>query len=304
MIKFTEGGIADLWPDQTSPEFKALSYALKRAICMVVEKADQTKCFADVDKLPEDILDYFAVEMRTMYYRQDMPIEQKRIIIKKTMEWYSKAGTPYAVAELSEIVFGVGKVVEWPDYDEPPYTRGTFDIVTSAIMTPDIITTLTGLLMRVKNTRSHIRRVVIERELHSATSAAITQVATQEAAALNILNGDIDLRNGWKFGAALYAIQETFVLNHLKEQDAETENGLRFAGVPITTSVIPVQAYDSFAEDAELKSKEYVAGQGVTRERSTAVLNDTSGETEAKQTANEAQAGITTVVNTFIKEEH
>ena len=85
MIKFYEGELADLWPDQKSPEFLALSYALKNAIILLKEKADKTKCYSDIDKLDEGVLDYLAVELRTLYYSQDLPIEQKREIIKKTM---------------------------------------------------------------------------------------------------------------------------------------------------------------------------------------------------------------------------
>ena len=38
MIKFYEGELADLWPDQKSPEFLALSYALKNAIILLKEQ--------------------------------------------------------------------------------------------------------------------------------------------------------------------------------------------------------------------------------------------------------------------------
>lgn len=94
--------------------------------------------FSDIDKLDEKTLDYFAVEQRAMYYSQTLPIEQKKAIIKNTLNWYTKAGTPAAVSEMVDVVLGGGKVVEWFDFDEPPYTPGTFDIVTSALMTSDI----------------------------------------------------------------------------------------------------------------------------------------------------------------------
>ena len=195
MIKFYEGELADLWPDQKSPEFLALSYALKNAIILLKEKADKTKCYSDIDKLDEGVLDYLAVELRTMYYNQDLPIEQKREIIKKTMLWYTKAGTVPAVAEMIEVIFGTGKIVEWPDYTEPPYTRGTFDIITSVVMTEDVMERLINIIRRVKNVRSHIRRVVIERELHSAMHAAIPIITGASASYVtNELQGSAETR--------------------------------------------------------------------------------------------------------------
>lgn len=163
MIKFTEGGISDLWKDQTSPEFQALSYTLQNAIIWVKEKAEQSRCYSNIDLLTEEVLDYLAVEMRTMYYSQDMTLEQKREIIKNTMKWYSKAGTPSAVEELIQAVFGEGKVTEWFNFQEGPYTPGTFDIETSAQLTFDMIAKFNQIIKKVKNTRSHLRRIWVVR---------------------------------------------------------------------------------------------------------------------------------------------
>lgn len=116
MIKLSEGGIAEMWKDEKSPEMQAISYALQKAVAMVIEKAEKTKCFSDIDKLDEKTLDYFAVEQRAMYYSQTLPIEQKKAIIKNTLNWYTKAGTPAAVSEMVDVVLGGGKVVEWFDF--------------------------------------------------------------------------------------------------------------------------------------------------------------------------------------------
>ena len=304
MIKFYEGELADLWPDQKSPEFLALSYALKNAIILLKEKADKTKCYSDIDKLDEGVLDYLAVELRTMYYSQDLPIEQKREIIKKTMLWYIKAGTVPAVAEMIEVIFGTGKIVEWPDYTEPPYTRGTFDIITSAIMTEDVMERLTNIIRRVKNVRSHIRRVVIERELHSAMHAAIFQVATQESTTLNLLRGDSDIRPASRYGALLFVTaSETVVLNHTIG-DANTENHLHHAAIPITTGVPASYVTNELQGSAETRIRENIATMGAAESSRSTVTNDTTGSATAKGKVLEAQRGVAIIANTFIKEEH
>ena len=43
MIKLSEGGIAEMWKDEKSPEMQAISYALQKAVAMVIEKAEKTK---------------------------------------------------------------------------------------------------------------------------------------------------------------------------------------------------------------------------------------------------------------------
>lgn len=304
MIKFYEGELADLWPDQKSPEFLALSYALKNAIILLKEKADKTKCYSDIDKLDEGVLDYLAVELRTMYYNQDLPIEQKKEIIKKTMLWYTKAGTVPAVAEMIEVIFGTGKIVEWPDYTDPPYTRGTFDIITSAIMTEDVMERLTNIVRRVKNVRSHIRRVVIERELHSAIRAAIFQVATQESTTLNILRGDSGIRQESRYCTLLFVTApETVVLNHTSG-DSNTENYTHHAAIPITTGVPASYVTNELQGSAETRLLENIATKGAVESIRSTVTNDTTGSSSAKGRVTEVQRGVAITSNTFIKEEH
>lgn len=78
MIDIRNGELADLWPDETSPEFKSISYALRMAIIRMLEKAAGVGSSCDIDHLAESTLDYLAVEMRAMYYDQGADIETKR----------------------------------------------------------------------------------------------------------------------------------------------------------------------------------------------------------------------------------
>lgn len=168
MIKLSEGELLDLLPSQmkTDPDMICLSYALKCAVedMLEYEKGTMTQNF--IESLPEKILDVLVVELRSPYYLQDMDIETKRKIIADTLVWHTKAGTPSAVSEMIAAVFGNGYVVEWFNFTEGDQTPGYFDIVTSARMTEDIVDYFMRVIERVKNERSHIRRVLIERSVH------------------------------------------------------------------------------------------------------------------------------------------
>ncbi len=230
MIKLHEGGIAEMWQDEKSPEMQAISYALKQAVKMVAEKVEKTKCFSDIDKLDEKTLDYFAVEQRAMYYSQALPIERKRAIIKNTLNWYTKAGTPAAVAEMVDVIIGGGKVVEWFDFDEPPYTPGTFDIVTSALMTADIMEQLVGLVQKVKNVRSHVRRVIIEREVNSGMNACIWMFSVQDSIVPNVLIGDYGVENGvYAVGYIPDVSENTTVLDYVRADSNAQQNSATIA---------------------------------------------------------------------------
>ena len=166
MIKLPEGELRDYLPAtmKNDVDMICLSYAIKKETEQLIKYRKAAMIYRFIDSVPEPVLDLLAVELRSLYYSDTLPIETKRSIVKNTLRWHAQAGTPGAVAEMVKIVFGEGGVVEWPDFDEPPYTPGTFDIVTNARLTPDILEYFTSIIDRVKNVRSHLRRIMIKRE--------------------------------------------------------------------------------------------------------------------------------------------
>lgn len=192
MTKLYDGQVADLLQNagRYNPEIIALSYAVLQEKRRIIAMADRTRTMAMIDLLPEDILDTLAVELRSPYYAGDLPVEKKREIIKNTLIWYSKAGTPAALEELIFVLFGQGEVVEWFDFTEPPNTPGTFDIVTDSKMTEGIVEQFLQIIRRVKNTRSHLRRVLVERTGTMQEYAGAGAVAAPKT---NVLNGGLDL---------------------------------------------------------------------------------------------------------------
>lgn len=165
MIDLYNGELLDMLPCQMSKEIQniCLSYALKQGIRLIIDKANRTRTQAVIDSLPEKILDVLAVELHAPYYSEDLSIDKKREIIKRTLLWHLTAGTPSAMRELISIVIGEGAVVEWPDYDDPPYTPGTFDILTDVQLTQDIVAQFIAIIEQVKNERSHLRRLHLHR---------------------------------------------------------------------------------------------------------------------------------------------
>lgn len=271
MIDIRNGELADLWPDETSPEFKSISYALHMAIIRMLEKAAGVGSSCDIDHLAESTLDYMAVEMRAMYYDQHADIETKRSIIKNTLKWYTQAGTVKATEELIASVFGGdARLIEWFDFTEPPIEANTFDVETEAVMTKNIIDELTSVIKKVKNSKSHIRRVTVIRELHSAATMATHITAINECTVSNHAISDTDATEGMNVAAVAAPVAETYALN--------------------TTS-----------GSAETTAGTFVANATGT-EGSTYVLNDNQAATEASGTIDvgpfTAQAGSTHAVNT------
>ena len=162
MIKFEDSEITRIMPESLKykHEVIAISYAIKNAMDKLIAYAKCTSVYSVIDELPEEILDILAVELRSQYYEPDMSIETKRKIQKKTLLWYYRAGTPSAVREMVEAVFGSGEVLEWYQYGGKPYR---FKIITDTLITEDTMEYLKKTIQNVKNTRSHLDAIEINR---------------------------------------------------------------------------------------------------------------------------------------------
>lgn len=165
MIDIRDGQILDIMPEsfRTEPQNIAISYAIKQTVNQIMEKVKGVYLYAQVDILPDYVLDVMAMELRTQYYDVSLDIETKRELVKNTLKWHSKAGTPQAVQELAQKVFGQAKVTEWFEFSGTP---GMFDITTNASISADNREQFTRLLADVKNVRSHLRYILYENELY------------------------------------------------------------------------------------------------------------------------------------------
>jgi P2-related tail formation protein len=122
MIDLYHSEITDILPENLRqyPDCIAISYAISNQVKKTLDYAKNISIYACIDRLPSEILDLLAIELRTQYYNQNLSIDVKRILIKNTLPWYERAGTPSAVEELITAVFGYGKEIEWYEYGGKP----------------------------------------------------------------------------------------------------------------------------------------------------------------------------------------
>lgn len=122
MINFYEAEIADITPENLlNAEVMAISFAIKNAMQRLQRQAASIPVFAAFDALPESVLDLMAVEERTQYYEQDLPLETKRKLVRQTYGWYLNAGTPSVINEFLASLHQGGWVEEWFQYEGNPY---------------------------------------------------------------------------------------------------------------------------------------------------------------------------------------
>jgi phage tail P2-like protein len=102
----------------------------------------------------EMIIDLLAWQFHVDFYKPEMPIETKRALVLKSLDWHTRKGTPSVVEEIVSTVFSKAEIQEWFDYGGLPYR---FRIGTVEEL-PDEETreNLRRAIASVKNTRSFL----------------------------------------------------------------------------------------------------------------------------------------------------
>lgn len=179
MTNLYDGRLVDIISNAAArnPEVEALAFALRAEKRRIMDYAKQTRTISMIDELPEPILDVLAVELRSPYYNDAATIQEKRDIIRSSLLWAYRAGTVSAMEEMCMALFGNGRVVEWFNaaQDEGEFVPGEFDIETGAEMEDpqQYMARINRVIDRVKNVRSHLRKVRYLRVVHAPETGKV-----------------------------------------------------------------------------------------------------------------------------------
>lgn len=123
MIKLSGSRFTDIMPDNLAGqvETQAFAYAVGRQIEKLCAYSDAARTYAAIATMPEWLLDYMAVELRTPSYDENYSLKTKRALIQGSLLFYTQMGTPAAVNRIIETIFETGYIEEWYEYDGDPH---------------------------------------------------------------------------------------------------------------------------------------------------------------------------------------
>lgn len=123
MIKLSGSRFTQIMPDNMASqvETQAFAYAVGRQIEKLCAYSDAARTYAAIETMPEWLLDYMAVELRTPSYDENYSIKTKRTLIQGSLLFYTQMGTPAAVNRIIETIFQTGYIEEWYEYDGEPH---------------------------------------------------------------------------------------------------------------------------------------------------------------------------------------
>lgn len=161
MINIYEVSVLDLLPPnlKEDTDMIAAAKAVDNDFVLVVNEVKQCIFLPKIDEIKDgNLIDLLAWQMHVDFYDYLLPLSKKIELVKNSKRWHIIKGTPQAVEELTETIFGGdSQVIEWFQYDGEPYT---FRVSASIESLKDGLKTFYKMLDTVKNTRSHLDSVI------------------------------------------------------------------------------------------------------------------------------------------------
>lgn len=123
---------------------------------------DYLHLIANLDQLPSDVIDLLAWQWHVDFWDSTLPLKTKIQLVRNSIPWHRKKGTPAAVEEMVATVLGDAKVTEWFEYGGEPYY---FRIeTTDSIQDAKIYDRIIELVNATKNVRSWLEKITVYSE--------------------------------------------------------------------------------------------------------------------------------------------
>lgn len=106
---------------QKDESMMAIAKVATEKLLEISNSIDKVLIYANIDKLPGEILDILAYDMHVDWYDETYPVEAKREVIKSSVTVHKKMGTKYAVEKALRAVHPASCIEEWFEYGGNPY---------------------------------------------------------------------------------------------------------------------------------------------------------------------------------------
>lgn len=154
-----EYSITDRLPESLNRDnIKEVAMAVDEELRKIDIITKVASIYPRIDELPSDLIDALAIQLHVDYYDAGLPLAMRRELVKKSIPWHLRKGTPGVVEDVVATVFGTNaEVQEWFDYGGKPYY---FKVVAENVdITKANIAQMKKAISTVKNLRSWLEKI-------------------------------------------------------------------------------------------------------------------------------------------------
>lgn len=147
--------------------------AVEKELLEIAAKRALLYLYANIDNLPEQVINLLAWQWHVDFWDNELSLEQKRNLVKNSIRWHRRKGTPSAVEEVVSAILEGAIVQEWFEYGGEPYHFRVVKI--NGQVTAEMYPKLKKAVDTVKNTRSWLEGVSLSRNVNSDIFYGIMQ---------------------------------------------------------------------------------------------------------------------------------
>lgn len=155
------------------PQVQAISAAVTPQLQEVSQSIRECIILARLDELQEEVVDLLAWQYHVDFYDSELSIDQKRNLVRTSIDAHRHKGTPYAVELVVKAILEDAIVQEWFEYGGEPYFFRVIKI--NGQITADMYPRLKKAVDTVKNTRSWLEGVSLSRSVTSNLYLGVAQ---------------------------------------------------------------------------------------------------------------------------------
>ena len=164
----SEYGLKDLMPENllADKNINKITMSLDKFLKGIYSQCDYPAILSRIDDLDSDTIDSLAWQYHVDFYDEEIPLQQRRELVKKSIDYHRHKGTKYAVDGVVGTVFPDATVHEFWEYGGKPYC---FKVTTvnSAIPDEAHINRIVRAVNSVKNSRSYMDELSFIRKLEA-----------------------------------------------------------------------------------------------------------------------------------------
>ncbi len=136
----------------------AIATVISTQLKKVLEASNKVVIYAQIDELPEEVLDVMAYDFKVDWWDNNATLAQKRQLIKDCWNVHRSLGTKAAIQTAVSGVFPGTVIFEWFEYDGDPFH---FQIVNTTEISSELQERMIKMLNMAKNARSVLDGIIV-----------------------------------------------------------------------------------------------------------------------------------------------
>ncbi|TKI50664.1 phage tail protein I [Lysinibacillus tabacifolii] len=182
------------------PVLEAIAEAAEIQLKQTYQEAEVVSNLVNIDEMPGELLDLLAFEKHVDFYQANLPIDQKRNLVKSSISLHRKKGTPAAIQQVFNKLALDSKLKEWFQYGGEPYYFKIEVNIKDKSVSQKTLNSLIMMINEYKNIRSHLEKIEVFFTTNGKTQVGACSIFGEDISVFPWQITNIDTKGIYRFG--------------------------------------------------------------------------------------------------------